>query len=182
MGMRERRRMRAARHQTGEMRHVHEQISADRIGDGAKTREIPVAGIGRAAGDDQLGLVRDSQRLDLVHVDAARLAADAIADRLEPFARHIDRRTMGEMAARRQIETHEDIARLKQGEEDRLVGLAAGIGLHIGVAAAKKLCDALDGEVFGDVHELAAAIIAFSRIALGVFIGQHRALRFEHGA
>ena len=34
----------------------------------------------------------------------------------------------------------------------------------------------------GDVDELAAAVIAPARIALGIFVGHHRALRFEHGA
>ena len=42
------------------------------------------------------------------------------------------------MAARRQIEAHEDVARLEQGQENRLVGLAAGIGLHIGETAAEQ--------------------------------------------
>ena len=35
--------------------------------------------------------------------------------------------------------------------------------------------------VLGDIDELAAAIIAPARIALGIFVRQHRALRFEHG-
>ena len=36
--------------------------------------------------------------------------------------------------------------------------------------------------VLGDVDELAAAIVALARIALGIFVGQDRALRLEHGA
>ena len=34
----------------------------------------------------------------------------------------------------------------------------------------------------GDVDMLAAAIVALARVALGVLVGQHRALRLEHGA
>ena len=34
----------------------------------------------------------------------------------------------------------------------------------------------------GDVDELAAAVVALARIAFGVFVGQHRAGRLEHGA
>ena len=41
---------------------------------------------------------------------------------------------------------------------------------------------ALDGEVLGDVDELAAAVVAAARIALRVLVGHHRALRLEHGA
>ena len=40
----------------------------------------------------------------------------------------------------------------------------------------------VDRQPLGDVDELAAAVIAPPRIALGIFVGQHRALRFEHRA
>jgi hypothetical protein len=36
--------------------------------------------------------------------------------------------------------------------------------------------------VLGDIDELAAAIVALARIALGIFVGHDRALRLEHGA
>ena len=45
-----------------------------------------------------------------------------------------------------------------------------------------RLLGALDGELLGDVDELAAAVVAPARIALGVLVGHHRALRLEHGA
>ena len=54
--------------------------------------------------------------------------------------------------------------------------------LHIGERTAEQPGDALDGEPLGDIDELAAAVIAFARQAFGVFVGQHRALRLEHGA
>ena len=34
----------------------------------------------------------------------------------------------------------------------------------------------------GDVDILAAAVVAAAGIALGIFVGQHRALRVQHGA
>jgi hypothetical protein len=46
--------------------------------------------------------------------------------------------------------------------------------------AVEEPGDALDREAFGHIDELAAAIIAPAGIALGVFVGQNRALRFEH--
>ena len=58
----------------------------------------------------------------------------------------------------------------------------AGIRLHVGELAVEQPLGALDGEFLGDVDELAAAVIAPARIALGVFVGHHRALRLEHGA
>ena len=54
--------------------------------------------------------------------------------------------------------------------------------LHIGELAAEQFGDAIDRKLLGDIDELAAAVIAPARIALGIFVGQHRALRFEHGA
>jgi hypothetical protein len=64
----------------------------------------------------------------------------------------------------------------------RLVHLAAGVRLHVGELSAEQLLGALDRQVLGDIDELAAAVIARARIALGVFVGHHRALRFQHGA
>ncbi len=54
--------------------------------------------------------------------------------------------------------------------------------LHIGERAAEQAGDALDGEPLGHIDELAAAVIALARQAFGVFVGEHRALRLEHGA
>ena len=68
----------------------------------------------------------------------------------------------------------------EQRQEHRLVHLAAGIRLDVGEAGAEQLLGALDGERLGDVDELAAAVVALARIALGVLVGHHRALRLEH--
>ena len=70
MGVRERRGMRPARHQPGEMGDVDDEIGADRVANRAEALEVPVARIGRTAGDDELGLVLLRQSLDLIHVDA----------------------------------------------------------------------------------------------------------------
>jgi hypothetical protein len=82
MGVRERRGMRATGHEAGEMRHVDHEIGADLVGDLAEAGEIPVPGIGRAAGDDDLRLVLDGEALDLLHVD--HLVDDADARRARP--------------------------------------------------------------------------------------------------
>ena len=86
------------------------------------------------------------------------------------------------MAAGREIEAHERVAGLHQREEHALVGLAAGIRLDVGEAAVEQFAGALDRQLLGDVDELAAAIVAPARIAFGIFVGHHRALRLEHGA
>jgi hypothetical protein len=53
--------------------------------------------------------------------------------------------------------------------------------LHIREPASEQLGDPLDRQGLGDVHVLAAAVIAPAGQPLGVFIGEHRTLRFEHG-
>ena len=89
---------------------------------------------------------------------------------------------MRQVAARIEVEAHEGVAGLQQRQEHRLVHLAAGIRLDVGEIAAEQLLGALDGQLFGDIDELAAAIVALARIALGIFVGHDRALRLEHGA
>ena len=125
MGVREGRRVRAARDQPGEMGDVDDEMGADRVADFAEAGEVPMARIGRAAGHDELGLVLARERLDLAHVDALRHPVDGVGNDLEPAAGHVDRRTVGQVPARRQIEAHERLARLHQGHEHALIGLAA---------------------------------------------------------
>ena len=54
--------------------------------------------------------------------------------------------------------------------------------LHIGERQAEKLGNPLNRQPFGDVDKLAAAVIALARQAFGVFVGEHRALRFQYRA
>ena len=141
---------------------------------GAETLEVPMARVGRSAGDDEFRFVLARQRLDLIHVDAmGGPNPDAIGDHVKPASGHVDRRPMRQVSTRGEIETHERVAGLHQGHEDSLVGLAAGIGLDVGEAAIEQLASALDGKAFGDVDELAAAIITSAGIAFRVLIGHH---------
>ena len=79
-----------------------------------------------------------------------------------------------------QAHAEDGIARLHQRHVDGGVGLRTGMGLDVGVVGLEQLLGAVDGQLFGDVHELAAAVIALARIALGILVGQHRTLGFEH--
>ena len=53
-------------------------------------------------------------------------------------------------------------------------------GCTLACSAPKSCFGAIDGQLLGDVHKFAAAVVALARIALGVFVGEHRAHRFEH--
>jgi hypothetical protein len=52
--------------------------------------------------------------------------------------------------------------------------------LHIGVGGAEQLLRPIDCQLLGDIDEIAAAVIALARIALGVLVGENRALSFQH--
>lgn len=45
------------------------------------------------------------------------------------------------------------------------------MGLHVGVFGAKKLFNAVAGQIFGLVDDFAAAVIALCRVTFGVFVG-----------
>ncbi len=164
------------------MGHVDHEIGADRIGDGAHLREVDMARIGRAAGDDHLRLVLVGELGNFLIVDALVVAAHIVRHRLEPLAGQAHRRAVGQVTAGGEVEAEEGVARLHQREEHGGVRLRARMGLDVRKAGAEQLLGAVDGELFGHVDELAAAIIATARIALGVFVGQHRTLGFQHGA
>jgi hypothetical protein len=80
------------------------------------------------------------------------------------------------------IEAHaqDRVAGAEQRLVDALVGLAAGIGLDVDVLDVEQLLGALDRKRLCNVDELAAAIVALARVALGIFVGHDRALRLEH--
>ena len=58
---------------------------------------------------------------------------------------------------------------------------APGMRLHVCERTVEKAAGAFDRKLFGDVDILAATVVAATRIALGVLVGQDGALGFEHG-
>ena len=53
-------------------------------------------------------------------------------------------------------------------------------GLYVGIIGAEQFFGAIDSELFDHVNVFAAAVIAFARVAFGIFIGQYRTLRLQH--
>ena len=72
------------------------------------------------------------------------------------------------------------VARIDQREIGGGICLRAGVRLHVRVRGAEEFLRAIDRELLGDVDILASAVVALARIAFGVLVGQHRALRFQH--
>ena len=87
---------------------------------------------------------------------------------------------MGEMAAVVERGSEDRVAGRKRGEIHAHVGLRARMRLDVGILRAEQLFDALDGQRFGDVHELASAVVAPAGVAFGVLVGHHGAGGFAH--
>ncbi len=89
---------------------------------------------------------------------------------------------MGQVPAVRQVHAEHGIARFEEREVDRHIGLGAGVRLHVGVDCTEQLLGPVARQVLGDIDVFAAAVVAIARVALGVLVGQYRALGFEHCA
>ena len=128
---------------------------------------------------EHLRLVLVRERVDFVVVDEA-VRVDAVLHRVEELAGDVDLRAVRQVAAVRERHAEDRVAGLQQREVHGLVRLRARMRLHVRVAGAEQLLDALDREALGDVDVFAAAVVALAGIAFGVLVGQHRALRLEH--
>ena len=155
-------------------------ISADGLRDFGHAREINDARIGARADNDHFRLVFLREAVEFVVVDGFGIFRDAVSDEVVGLAGKIQRMAVSEMAAVGEIHAENGIAGLQRGHIDGDIGLRAGMRLHIGVIGAEERFGAIDGELLGDVHEFAAAVIALAGIAFGVFIGEHRAHGFHH--
>ena len=180
MRVRERTRMGAAGDEAGEVRHVDHEVGTDLVGDLAEDAEVDDAGIGGAAGDDELRAMLLGELAHLVDVDPMVVAAHAVGHWLEPFARHVHRRAMREMAAGGEVEPKEGVAGLQQGHEGCRIGGGAGVRLDVGEFTSEKLGNAFNSKAFGNIDILAAAVIALARQAFRVLVGEDRALRLQH--
>ena len=165
--------------QAGIVRHVDHEIRPDGLGHLGETLEIDLQRVGRSAGDDQFRLVLMGQPFHRVVVDGL-VGVQPVAHHLEPLARHVEWHAVGQVAAFGQAHAHDGVAGLQQREEHRLVGLRARIGLYVGILGAEQGLEPVDRQLLDDINVLAATVIAFAGIALGVLVGQLRALGLHH--
>ena len=147
------------------MRHIHHKESATGVADLTELCKVDHARISAGARDNQLRLDLHGLLIKLVVIDAARLRADTIGDKVKIAAGHIHRGTMGQMAALCQIHTHDRIAGLEQGKINAQVCLCTRMRLHIGVLGAEQLASTVARDVFHNVNILAAAVVALAWVA-----------------
>ncbi len=70
--------MHAARHQTGNVRHVEDVYRTDLVGNLPHAGKVPEARIGAGAADDDLGLLAHGDGFHLVIVDQLGVAPDVV--------------------------------------------------------------------------------------------------------
>ena len=80
--------------QTGGVGHVDHEQSTHLVGDFAHALVIPLAAVGRATADDELGLVLQGQLLHLVVVNTSSLTVEVVANRIVKNTAGIDARTV----------------------------------------------------------------------------------------
>jgi len=162
-------------HQTSDVGDVGHVERADLLGDGGEAVEINGAWIGGCPGNDELGAVLLGESLDFSVVKLLGLPIHAVGDNFVEQAADVDLEPVRKVAAVGQIERENRIARLERGQIDCRVGVRPGMRLHVAAIAPEQLGQPIAGQILDGVHVLAAAVVAFARIALGVLVGEHRA-------
>ena len=168
------------RDEAGDVRDVGQQIRADFAGDFAHALEINDARIRAGADGDHPRLVLARHGGELVVINPLVVLAHAVVDDFKKFAGEIRLVAVGQMAAVAQIHREHLVAGFEHGKIDGHVRLAAGMRLDVGVFRAEQFFRAVNGELLDGVNVFAAAIPAFLRQALGVFVREHGALGFQH--
>ena len=120
-----------------------------------------------------------SQTIHFVVIDQA-VFIHAVLHTVIALSGEVDFRTVGQVTAMRQAHAQHGIARIQQRHVHRDVGRRTRVRLHVGVIGTEQLLSAFDGQSLGHIDEFAAAVVTLARIAFGVLVGEHAALRFQH--
>ena len=86
---------------------------------------------------------------------------------------------MGEVTAVREVQTEDRVAGLDQRHHRRGVGQRAGVGLDVGGLRPEQCLDPVDGQLLDHVDVFATPVVAAAGVALGVLVGEDRALRLH---
>lgn len=180
VGIRHGRRVQPRRNKSRDVRDIRHHERADLIADLAYSLKVDDSRIGGRAADYELGLALQSDFFGFVVVKQLRLPVHAVGHYVEVLARDVDGRAVREMSAVGEIHAHDRVARLARCKEHGEIGARARVGLHVAVFAAEQLFEPLPRKVFGDIHKLAAAVVAVRGVAFGIFIGEMGARRGEY--
>ncbi|EPQ70970.1 Serine hydroxymethyltransferase [Mycobacterium marinum MB2] len=162
------------------MCHVDHQHGTDLVGDLTESGEVQLPGVCRPARDDHLGLVIAGCLSDGIHVNEVVVFGHLIGRDVVELAGEIDPHPVGEVAPVSQREPENGVSGIEQRVHGGRIGSRTRMWLHVGVFGAEERFDAVDGQLLHAVDEFAAAVVAPARVALGVLVGQDRALGLHH--
>ena len=168
-------RVQARRDEARDVGHVDHEQRADLVGDLPEGGEVDDPRVRRRAGDDELRPVLLRQPPHLVEVDALGLGRDAVGHEAVVAAREVDLVAVRQVAAVVEAQPEHRVADVEHRVVGGHVGLRAGVRLDVGVLGAEEGLGALDGDALDLVDDLAAAVVALARVALGVLVREHRA-------
>ena len=180
IGVRHRTRDRFAGHETDEVRRIHHHDRAHLITDGPERSEVNQPRIGSCAADNHARLVFESETAHLVIVNEFGVLPYAIRHDVEPLAREVDLRSVGEVAAMRKAHRKHCVARFSESAVDRDVCAGAAMRLQIGMFGAEESLCALNSDDLGLVDLATTAVVALARVTLSVLIAQDRPESREH--
>ena len=167
-------------HETDEMRRIDDEDGSDVVRDLPHRREVPAARISRGSRHEDLRPLPLGDVAHLVVVDELVFFANAVGDDVEHLAGEVDGRAVRQVAPVSELHAHKGVARDEEREVRSRVRLGPRVRLHVRVLGPEELLGSLDGEVLGDIDELAAAVVAAAGVPLGVLVAQRSAQRGEH--
>ena len=166
--------------QSGDVRHIGNQVGTDLIRNLPPALEIPETWVGRGTGNDHLRAYVAHLCGDPVEIQNLGVGVHAVVHEAVPASREVDGAAVGQMSALVEIEGHHRVARLQQRVIDGHVHLRAAERLHVGVLGAEQLLGARDRQTLDRVHVAAAVVVARARHTLGVLVAEDSRLRRRH--
>ncbi len=163
-----------------EVCHVHPELGSDFVRDLLHGLEVFDTRVGAPAANDHGRVGFERALADDFRVNAEGFGVDSVGFGMVEAPREVDLHTVGQVSAMVEREAEHGVARLDECLVDGCVGLCAGVGLHVDVFGTEQTLGAFAGDGFDLIDLLAAAVVAASRIAFGILVGQHGALCLKH--
>ena len=129
--------MHATSHKPCKMGHINHQIGTNAVGNIAEGFEIDDTRIGRATGDDELGLVLFGKTRDFIKINLVILRPHAILYGVEPLARLVRSGTMSQVATGSEAHAEDGVTRFDERHHRALISLRTGIRLHVDIGAVE---------------------------------------------
>ena len=183
IGMRNRGGMQACSNQACEVRHIDPQRRTDLVRNFAERSEVKVTRVGRPSRDQHAGTLTKRGLANLFRLDAHGLRINLVTNSVVVLTREVDAHAVSEVATMREGETEESISHVRHCHESRRIRLRTRVRLDVDIVRAdKNFLRARNRKGLRNIDELASTVVAATRVALGVLVGQDRSLRFKNRA